>query len=295
MAKKKASKSPTTGGRSKIQVDLIHGDVIEETHKIVGKEGVGFADVIVTSPPYNIGKNYGDGISDKRKPGEYLEWVDDWIYALTFALAENGSLFLNIGSTPKDPALGLRVMAAAEAHFKVQNVIHWVKSATFPMGASQKSIGHFKPINSNLYLNGSHEYVLHLTHTGKVPIHRKAPGVGVPYADESNIARWSHTGGGNLRCRGNVWVLPYKTIQNSDKQRPHPATFPVTLPEMAIRLHGGEDCSSLTVMDPFVGIGSTGVAACSLGVKRFIGIDISSYYLEETRNRINSELARLFF
>lgn len=152
-------------------------------------------------------------------------------------------------------------------------------------------MGHFKPINSDRFLNDTHEYLLHLTHRGDVKLHRKAPGVGVPYEHASNVSRWAHTGGGNLRCRGNVWVLPYKTIQSSDKQRPHPATFPVELPERAIRLHGGADCSGLRVLDPFTGIGTTGVAAVRCGVASFTGIDVDGgdFYLQEAARRIDEE------
>jgi site-specific DNA-methyltransferase (adenine-specific) len=71
--------------------------------------------------------------------------------------------------------------------------------------------------------------------------------VGVPYADKSNIARWGHTAGRDLHCRGNTWFIPYRTIQNRRRDRPHPATFPVELASNCIRLHGKK---SAVVMDP---------------------------------------------
>ena len=87
----------------------------------------------------------------------------------------------------------------------------------------------------------------------------------MPYQDKSNIARWSHTRGKDLRCRGNTWFVPYETIQSREKERPHPATFPVQLAEWCIKLHGASRVRSM--LDPFLGIGNSAVAAQRCGVK----------------------------
>jgi len=55
------------------------------------------------------------------------------------------------------------------------------------------------------------------------------------------------------------------------KERPHPATFPINLPEMCIKLHGIKE--KMVVMDPFLGIGSSAIASNRLGVS-FIGFEI---------------------
>src|SRR5207248_11476733 len=94
------------------------------------------------------------------------------------------------------------------------------------------SRGHFKPSTSRRFLNDCQEYIFHLTPEGKTPLERLA--LGVPYQDKTNIARWSHTHGRDRRCRGNTWFIPYETIQRREKERPHPATFPVQLAEGCI-------------------------------------------------------------
>jgi site-specific DNA-methyltransferase (adenine-specific) len=99
--------------------------------------------------------------------------------------------------------------------------------------------------------------------------------IGVPDADKSNIKRWAHTNGGDKRCRGNNWFVPYQTIRSRDEQRPHPATFPVELAEWCIRLPG------LIVMDPFLGIGNAAVAARRCEIAKFIGFEIDEEYLAE--------------
>jgi site-specific DNA-methyltransferase (adenine-specific) len=138
------------------------------------------------------------------------------------------------------------------------------------------SYGHFKPINSPRFMNDCHEYVFHFTPAGKTKIDRLA--IGVPYIDKTNIDRWSHTNGRDKRCRGNTWFVPYKTIHQRAKQRPHPATFPVELAVKCIRLHGKRNA---TVLDPFLGIGHAAVAAkeCPDLVNQFIGFEIDEEYL----------------
>src|SRR5688500_14467073 len=84
-------------------------------------------DVIVTSPPYNLGIEYNQYRDDRPLP-EYLSWVREWLTELRRVLATNGSLFLNVGSRPKDPARPFEVLAEARNLFELQNVIHWVKS-----------------------------------------------------------------------------------------------------------------------------------------------------------------------
>ena len=171
--------------------------------------------------------------------------------------------------------------------FVLQNTIHWIKSITIEdRDSTVRSYGHFKPINSKRFLNDCHEYIFHFTKTGHAEIDRLA--LGVPYQDKSNISRWSHTRGSDLRCRGNTWFIPYETIQSRAKERPHPATFPVQLAEWCIKLHGASRVQ--TMLDPFLGIGNSAVAAQRCGVKRFIGFEIDQTYLAEAKRRVSKIL-----
>ncbi|MEM9017321.1 MAG: site-specific DNA-methyltransferase, partial [Verrucomicrobiota bacterium] len=154
-----------------------------------------------------------------------------------------------------------------------------------PRESGPVSVGHFKPINSKRFLNDCHEFVFHFTLNGKVPIDRLA--VGVPYADKSNIARWGHTEGNDLRCRGNNWYVPYETIASRERDRPHPATFPIELARKCIALQGGKP-KDLTMLDPFLGIGNAAVAAGEQNISLFIGFEIDAIYLKEAEARIAS-------
>ena len=250
-------------------------------------------DVVVTSPPYNLGIRYRT-YDDTIPRHTYLEWTSDWIGRTRRALAPQGSLFLNVGAKPTDPWTALDVAQAARAHLQLQNTIHWIKSIAIEKALAgaragldeDLSVGHYKPINSRRFLHDSHEFVFHFTPQGDTPLDRQA--IGVKYQDQSNIGRW-RTAAGGVRCRGNTWFIPYETIQSRERDRPHPATFPPKLPEMCLRLHGLERIT--TVADPFTGLGSTAVACAELGVG-FVGVEMDEDYLKEAVARTEEAIAR---
>jgi site-specific DNA-methyltransferase (adenine-specific) len=242
-------------------------------------------DLVVTSPPYNLGIKYSR-YSDTLSRAKYLDWSIHWASQVKRVLKKDGSFFLNIGSSPSNPLLPHEIVLKMTELFFLQNTFHWIKSVTVETKTGEQiSAGHFKPISSHRYVNDCHEYLFHLTKTGNTPIDRLA--VGVPYADKSNIARWGHTKGNDKRCRGNNWFVPYKTIQNRNNQRPHPATFPVELAEECIKLHGVRE--NLVMMDPFLGIGSSARAAKNCGITNFIGFEIDSQYLATANENIFPE------
>jgi len=239
-------------------------------------------DLVVTSPPYNLGIQYRK-YSDRQDRQSYLNWCATWAAQIRRVLKPTGSFFLNIGAAPSNPMLPHEIVFQLRDLFVLQNTIHWIKSiAIEDREGDVRSYGHFKPISSKRFLNDCHEYIFHFTIDGKIDIDRLA--LGVPYQDKSNIARWSHTRGRDARCRGNTWFIPYQTIQSREKERPHPATFPAQLAERCIKLHG---ISRVKLMlDPFLGIGNSAVAAKTCDVKKFIGFEVDQAYLAETRRRL---------
>jgi site-specific DNA-methyltransferase (adenine-specific) len=265
---------------------LFLGDCFEGMEKLLRPQSI---DVVVTSPPYNIGVRYGS-YNDRIPREKYLKWIRDWARLVRRILAPDGSLFLNIGSKPSDPWVPFDVAAQVREWLTLQNVIHWIKSIYVENDSYGDSVsinvGHFKPINSKRFLNDAHEYVFHFTREGKVPLDRLS--IGVPYKDDSNVERWK-TAGKGVRCRGNNWYIPYSTIQRRSTDRPHPASFPPELAEMCIRLHGLEKTSF--VLDPFLGIGNTAVACARLGVGMF-GFEIDEEYVAVAKKRLLESLGK---
>jgi site-specific DNA-methyltransferase (adenine-specific) len=243
-------------------------------------------DIVVTSPPYNLGIKYSS-YKDAMTQHEYLNWSRDWAREVRRLLKDDGSFFLNLGACPSNPLIPHELLGTLkQLGFILQNTFHWIKSITVQTKAGkQLSVGHFKPIHSKRYVNDCHEYVFHLTKKGNTPLDRLA--VGVPYSDKSNIKRWSHTGGKDLRCRGNNWFIPYETIVSRSKQRPHPATFPVQLAINCLKVHGAKP--NMLVLDPFVGIGHSAVAAKRCGIRKFIGFDIDPGYVKVALDLIAKE------
>lgn len=260
-------------------VELIQSDCVEGMRRLAD----GSVHLVMTSPPYNLGIDYND-FHDAKPTAEYLDWTRQWTNEVRRVLHEDGSFFLNVGSSPSNPLLPHQVALLLAESFVLQNTFHWIKSITVKTPDGEPiSVGHFKPINSERFVNDFHEFVFHFTKTGKVRLNRLA--VGVPYADKSNITRWGHTHGQDVRCRGNTWFVPYQTIRDRVQQRPHPATFPVALAELCIRLHGRAE--TMTMLDPFVGIGHAALAARKCGVRKFIGFDLDAEYLSIARQAVD--------
>ncbi|MDA1273603.1 MAG: site-specific DNA-methyltransferase [Verrucomicrobia bacterium] len=244
-------------------------------------------DLVVTSPPYNLGIKYRN-YRDSRTSDEYLSWCAQWAGEVRRILKDDGSFFLNLGSCPSNPLIPHELIVRMKASlFVLQNTFHWIKSISVQTKTGETiSAGHFKPLQSDRFVTDCHEYVFHLTKTGNTPLDRRA--IGVPYSDKSNIKRWAHTGGNDLRCRGNNWFIPYKTIVSRSKQRPHPATFPTDLAVFCIKIHGCRP--DLVMLDPFLGIGHSAHAAKQCGVGRFTGFDIDREYVDVARKAIQSGL-----
>ena len=248
-------------------------------------------DVIVTSPPYNLGIRYNK-YQDTLSQDEYLEWTSAWVAAASRVLRPDGSLFLNVGARPSDPWTALDVAQAVRSHLRMQNIIHWIKSIAIDQASAgaaagltrDLAIGHYKPINSDRFVNDCHEFIFHFTPRGSTSLDRLA--LGVSYQDQSNVGRW-RAGAQGVRCRGNTWFIPYETIQRRDRDRPHPATFPSRLPEQCLRLHGL--ARTEVVMDPFTGLGSTAVACARVGAG-FIGAELDEAYLKVALERTRAVL-----
>jgi site-specific DNA-methyltransferase (adenine-specific) len=126
-------------------------------------------DVVVTSPPYNIGAKY-NSYNDNVPIERYLTWMEDIGVEIKRVLKDNGSFFFNIGNKPTRPWKAYDVAQVMRRHFVLQNEIMWIKSiaiSKLDVGNNcynlldDIAIGHFKPVNSDRYLNRCHEPIFH--------------------------------------------------------------------------------------------------------------------------------------
>lgn len=263
-------------------MELLEGDVLACLKSLPDKA----FKCIVTSPPYNLDMNYGAAVNDKKPFEVYLAWIRDVFVECKRVLTDDGSLFLNVGYTSTQPWLAMDVANALRRDFVLQNQFTWVKNISL----GETSHGHFKPINSKRYVNVTNEAVFHFTKTGDVPVHRLA--IGVPFMHKSNLHSRSEAKKDEVkpdcRCRGNTWYVPYETIQSNKKERGgHPASYPVQLAEYCIKLCMG-DSREGRVLDPFLGTGTTLVAAQRLGLSG-TGIDLNPEFLSFARERLQKD------
>lgn len=276
----------------------------------------GSVDIVTTSPPYNLGIDYGT-YQDNKPRQEYLEWLDKVFAAVKHCLKDDGHFFLNMGYSNIDPWVGMDVGNIARRHFILQNNFTWVKSITI----NDVTSGHFKPINSPRFANPTWEHLFHFTKSGSVPCAKLA--IGVPYMWDCNIDNTGRIKGrmakklgfkdikdfkknasqevkdkfdaelevkmanqkpkADTRCRGNSWYIPYDTIANREKHRgSHPATFPVALIEQCIKFSG---VKTGVLVDPFMGSGTSAVAAVKQGLE-YVGFDIDADYRQFALDRI---------
>lgn len=190
-------------------------------------------DLVVTSPPYKD----CDGYTETLMVGFLAECYR--------VLKPGHLLFLNFGHLAEDKFRPFRVCQLAMAvGFQLNETITWVKN-------------HYKPIQGQRRLNNLTEFIF-LMHKDKMPAIDRLS-IGVPYADKSNIGRFADA---DLKCGGNVWHIPYTTIQRS-AQKLHNDRFPVELPRRCIKLANLPPGS--TVLEPFAGSGTTLLAAAELG------------------------------
>jgi len=266
----------TTVGRQTI----ISGDCLD----LMGSQlRPGSIDVVVTSPPYNLNLQYNT-YDDARGESDYLAWLAAVAAGIKTVLKPDGSFFLNIAGSNSRPWIPFElVVRLRQLGFSLQNHITWVKSIT----VESESSGHFKPIPGKRFMHHNHEHIFHLTLTNAVELDRLS--IGIPFQDKSNIARRGHAR--DLRCRGNTWFIPYPTVKTKAQKFWHPGTFPVELPLWCIYLHGRRGA---VVLDPFMGTGSTLVAAHYAGA-RGIGVDIDQTYADTALRRLTEavEMSRI--
>ena len=213
-----------------------------------------------TSPPYNVGKAYDDDM----EMTEYLTLIGQ-VASETFRVLRPGGRYVvniaNLGRKPYIPLHAFFYNLHIECGFLPMGEIIWRKAR----GANGSCAWGSWQSAKAPRLRDLHEYLLVFA---KGDYSRPDKGVSDIGRDEFMDATLS------------VWEIPAE----SAKRVGHPAPFPVALAERVIRLYSYVDD---VVLDPFVGSGSTCVAA-ALNDRHYIGYDISTEYCQLTEDRIEA-------
>lgn len=237
--------------------------------------------LIITSPPYNIGKKY----EVRRELQEYLDWQTSVIEELARLLHPSGSLCWQVGNYVKDGEI-----FPLDIHFypifkklglKMRNRVVW----TFNHGlhASRRFSGRYETL---MWFTKSDDYVFNLDpvripakYPGKT--HFKGPNKGKPSGNplgknpsdfwELLATEWE-TG---------IWDIP-NVKSNHPEKTEHPCQFPVELVERCVLAMTNEDD---WVLDPFAGVGSTLIAAAKNN-RRSVGIELDGEYCHTAKQRV---------
>ena len=242
----------------------------------------GSIDCVVTSPPYAMQRKstYG-GVPE----ADYPDWTVAWMNALKPALKDDGSVIINIRPHIKNGQISdyvLRTrMALREAGWRELEELIWHKKGGAPLGSVHRP-------------RRSWESLLWFGKHGRAYCNPKAAGQVSEHVGRVHGRTGSHIHDGQTDLRTGIARVPdvveMSTRLNADSNglNDHPAPFPWQLAEWCGKLitpPGG------TILDPFTGSSSTGVAAIRNGWN-FIGIDQSAEYIEMSNRRLSAELAK---
>ena len=221
--------------------------------------------LMVTSPPYNVGKDYDDDLSMDA----YLELLRKVLSETYRVLVDGGRACVNVANIGRKPYLPLHayiIQIAAEIGFFMRGEIIWDKGMS---GTSTAWGSWMSP--SNPTLRDTHEYILVFQ---KPPFGRKRP-----EGREATISRDDF-----LEYTKSTWSF----APTSAKRAQHPAPFPVELPRRLIDLYTFSD---EVILDPFMGSGATALAALDLR-RVFVGYEISQEYVDIASIRLSEVAAR---
>ena len=263
MTKTKKDPAPEPSPPFKGLDQILCGDVLAVLPKIP-RESV---HLIITSPPYNLDKDY-EQHADDLEDREYLAWMRRVWEAAIEVLVPGGRLCVNIGENKRqyisNPTYSAFIQQLVELRMLYRGTIIWNKHSA----AKHCAWGSWKS-PSNPHLVPRHEYIIAFS-KGQWKLEGEAKDVDI-------------TGTEFMECTRSVWVFGTE----SKTRIGHPAPFPETLPERLIKFY---TFRGQTVLDPFAGSGTVGLVAARLG-RHFILGDNSPAYCELARKRIAAEHA----
>ncbi|MBI5935225.1 MAG: site-specific DNA-methyltransferase [Chloroflexi bacterium] len=218
--------------------------------------------LMVTSPPYNVGKDYDEDLSiDEFRAFLQRVWAETHR-----VLVPGGRACINVANLGRKPYIPLHAMLIADMHelgFLMRGEIIWDKGAS---ASSSTAWGSWQSA-TNPTLRDTHEYILVFS---KGSFRReKVDG------RESQISKEEF-----LEFTKSVWNFGAE----SAKKIGHPAPYPAELPYRLIQLYTFSD---EVILDPFMGSGQTALAALKAG-RHFVGYEVNEEYRELALKRIQA-------
>lgn len=222
--------------------------------------------LVVTSPPYNVGKPYETPVKNGRhleNLDEYLEFLGAVWEECTRVLCHGGRLAINVASTWRQPYIPLHSLITRqilELGLIMRGEIIWDKGASAGVSTAWGSFGRA----SNPTLRDVHEYIMVFS-KGALKLESVGKSSGIA---NQEFVDWTRS----------IWRFPTESARRAK----HPAPFPEELPRRLILLYTNRGD---LVLDPFMGGGTTALAAVREG-RRYIGYDTDTGYCLLARQRL---------
>ncbi|MGE5673409.1 MAG: DNA-methyltransferase [Mycobacterium leprae] len=223
----------------------------------------GVVDLVVTSPPYNVGKNYATH-GDSLPLDEYLALLESVWKECYRVMVPGGRIAINVAGCDRKPYLPLHSYITLQMNnlgFNMRGEIIWNKGAS--VGVSTAWGSWCRP--SNPTLRDVHEYIMVFSKGDWAMGHKGETDL----TSEEFVAYTK-----------SIWDFPTA----SAKKVGHPAPFPLELPSRLIKLYTYKND---LVLDPFMGSGTTCQAADLLG-RRWIGVDMDPGYCQLAESNMKS-------
>lgn len=237
-----------------LTLSAICGDAVEELKKIESKS----IDLIITDPPYNLNKDYGN-TKDKLEFEEYLEFSRAWLSECKRVLTDNGTIYV---------FMGMRFISYIYIILEQELNLHFNSWITWYYTQGIGKTKGFSPRHDDIlmFTMNSNRYTFNLN---DVRVPQKF------YRSVNNMR------GANP---GNVWEFSHMHYCNGNRLN-HPTQKPEGLYERMVLASSNEGD---VVLDPFVGSG-TAMRVCQQTGRNCIGIDINEDYINMAKERLSRE------
>ncbi len=238
---------------------IIVGDVIEEMRKMPDNS----VDMTFADPPFNLNKKYGN-YKDKKADEDYIQWCEQWLGEMVRITKPTGSILVH--NIPK------WLIYYANYLNKVAVFKHWIAwdSMSTPLGKTLLP-AHYGIL---FYTKSPKGFKFHELRSP----HKRCRTCGEMIKDYGGKKGQIHPHGTLL---SDVWADIHR-IRHNTRRDAHPCQLPEPLLERLILMTTNE---SDTVLDPFIGAGTTALAAKRLG-RNYIGIDINPKYEKIVKDKL---------
>lgn len=245
-----------------IELDMIYNEVCLQGMKRIP---YGSVNSIITSPPYNVGLNY-NGFDDNKEYNDYLMWIKEIFNHCYRILSPDGRMCINIGDGKNGaiPTHSDFIQICKSIGFLVLTTIIWNKNTT----SKRTAWGSFMSATAPSFPR-NFEFILVFTKSKKLQTK------GESTISKNDFIKWSN----------GMWTIKPEIQSKAG----HPAAFPVELPTRLIRMLTFKND---IILDPFIGSGTTAIAAMRER-RRYIGFELCEEYFKLASRRISAEKSQL--